>query len=235
MPNLLVRALLIVTLATVPLQVLVLRDGTRLEVDGPVSVRDGHVVFRRSGGALYSIALSEVDQEATRAASEAVVVSESLGREDDDWPKLTDIASPRLTAEEKDNLLRQLEKNHSGVAASPQTRSEEPRPSSSVVEVSTKSEEWSWRERARGYREALLRAQEDLQLLLNRQRELEDRILTFTSLGYRSSQFTYDTSQLGLVREQIPIARLELTRAQRALDQFLEDARKQAILPGWLR
>jgi len=43
------------------------------------------------------------------------------------------------------------------------------------------------------------------------------------------------TSQLGLAREQIPLARLEVSRAQRALDQFLDDARKQAILPGWLR
>jgi len=35
--------------------------------------------------------------------------------------------------------------------------------------------------------------------------------------------------------DQIPAAELEVTRAERANAQFRDDARKQGILPGWLR
>jgi hypothetical protein len=72
-------------------------------------------------------------------------------------------------------------------------------------------------------------------MLQTRERKLEDEILTLASRGYRARQFTYQTSELVHVREQIEPAKLEVTRAQRALDEFMDDARRQDILPGWLR
>jgi hypothetical protein len=229
MSNLLTRTLLIVTFATVPLHTLVLRDGSRIHIHGALTVRDGQVVFRQAGGALYSIALSEVDQEATRSASRPVVVA--APPEEQKKPRLTDLASPRLN--DKERLLHELEGNHSGVAVSRETQPAAR--SSSEVDVTARGDEWNWRQRARQYRETLLRAQEDLQFLVDREQQLRDRILTLSSLGYRQSQFTYDTSELVRVREQIDHARVEVTRARRALDQFLDDARKQGALPGWLR
>jgi hypothetical protein len=229
MSNLLTGTLLIVTLATVTPQTLVLRDGSRVRIDGLPSIRDGQVVFRSAGGALYSIALSEVDQEATRDASVPVAVNPPAG--EPGRPRMADAALPHLM-NDTDRLLRELEANHSGIAqpleaASPRYGSE--------VDVTARGDEWSWRQRAREFRENLLRAQEELQLLLNREQALQDRILTLRRLGFRANQFTYDTSELVLVREQMDRARLEVVRARRALDQFLDDARRQDVLPGWLR
>ena len=65
--------------------------------------------------------------------------------------------------------------------------------------------------------------------------ELQNKIQGFISLGYKPSQFTYDSTQLQNTLEQIPYARLEVTQAIRAYDQFREDARREGILPGWLR
>lgn len=51
--------------------ILVLRDGHRLETDGPWEVRGGQVVFRTPHGVLSSLRLDEVDLEASRRATEA--------------------------------------------------------------------------------------------------------------------------------------------------------------------
>ena len=87
----------------------------------------------------------------------------------------------------------------------------------------------------RAYEEGVRRAQENLQLLLDRAEQLENEIRGFLSLGYTPRQFTYQTTILASVREQIPHAELQVQRAQRALEQFREDARRQGVMPGWLR
>ncbi|MEO6487276.1 MAG: hypothetical protein ABIO78_04935 [Thermoanaerobaculia bacterium] len=79
------------------------------------------------------------------------------------------------------------------------------------------------------------RAKEQLQLLLERARQLEFEISGLLSLGYRPRDFTYQTTELARTREQIPDAELAVTQAQRVYDQFRDDARRQGILPGWLR
>ncbi|HYU24176.1 MAG TPA: hypothetical protein VEO74_03155, partial [Thermoanaerobaculia bacterium] len=55
------------------------------------------------------------------------------------------------------------------------------------------------------------------------------------SLGYKPRQFTYDSTQLEATLAQIPRAELDVERAERAYAQFKENARRQGILPGWLR
>jgi hypothetical protein len=97
------------------------------------------------------------------------------------------------------------------------------------------ADEWHWRERARTYQERVRQRQEDLQMLIDREQNLSDEILGLLSLGYNGNQFSYQVLSLARTRDQIPQARLELERAERALSQFMDDARRQGILPGWLR
>ena len=50
---------------------LVLRDGTRLETEGPWKVKGRQVVFTRPGGALAALRLADVDLDASAQATEA--------------------------------------------------------------------------------------------------------------------------------------------------------------------
>jgi hypothetical protein len=72
-------------------------------------------------------------------------------------------------------------------------------------------------------------------LLRDRAEMLKRQIEQFVSLGYRAHQFTYQSSELQVTLDQIPAAELEITHAERANAQFRDDARKQGIMPGWLR
>jgi hypothetical protein len=96
-------------------------------------------------------------------------------------------------------------------------------------------DEMYWRSQAREHEENVRRAHENLALLESRAAELQDQIHSFVTLGYRPRQFTYQSTQLARTLEQIPYAKLEVTRAERVWQQFREDARRAGILPGWLR
>ena len=229
--------LLLATATSLPQPILtttlILRDGTRFEVNGPIREEQGRIIFR--SGTLYSIPVAEVDLEATRAAltktvrevdaepTHAAVTKSVIGTDQD--RKL------KVSAAERDRLLRELEQNHSGgpVQAVNLEKVVEPR------ESPDKGDEWSWRYAARAHEEAILRAKEELALLRNRAEMLKRQIEQFVALGYRPNQFTYQSSELQVTIDQIPAAELEVTRAERANAQFREDARKQGILPGWLR
>jgi hypothetical protein len=158
--------------------------------------------------------------EATRAAvTKAVIATVDADR------KL------KVSSAERDRLLRELEQNHSGTAAQPLNLDKvlEPR------DAPDKGDEWSWRNAARAHDEAIRRAKENVALLRDRAELLKRQIEQFVALGYRSHQFSYQSSELQLTLDQIPAAELEITRAERANAQFREDARKQGIMPGWLR
>lgn len=198
---------------------LILRDGTRFDVDGPIREEQERIIFRTSGS-LYSIQISDVDMEATRAAVSKPVIAIS-----DSDRRL------KVPAAERDRLLRELEQNHSGTSR-PDVRLE---PVSEPRESPDKGDEWSWRAAARAHEEAVRRAREDVELLRARAESLRQQIRQFFGLGYRANQFTYQSSELEVTLSQIPAAELEIARAQRANDQFREDARKQGIMPGWLR
>jgi hypothetical protein len=197
---------------------LILRNGTRFDVEGPIREERGRIIFR--SGTLYSIPVAEVDMEATRAA----VTKTVLATIDQDR-KL------KVSAAERDRLLRELEQNHSGGPAQTLNLDKvvEPR------EAPDKGDEWSWRGAARAHEEAIRRAKENVALLRDRAELLKRQIEQFVSLGYRSHQFTYQSSELQVTLDQIPAAELEITRAERANAQFRDDARRQGIMPGWLR
>jgi hypothetical protein len=214
-------SLFLLTVSTV----LVLRSGDRIEIEGPIREENGRVVFRVTGGALYSLASSEIDRDEThKAALEKPAERNRL--------KL------RVSAEERDRLLKELERNHVGRPGKPGAPWPAELPSAAEPQGPTavdSRDEWSWRREARSYEEQIRRAEENLGLLLDRVNQLESEISGFLSLGYKPGQFTYQTTQLAYARDQVPAAQLEVTRAQRAYDQFRDDARRQGVMPGWLR
>jgi len=211
--------LLLLTALTIPTPTLVLRDGARIDVDGSVRQEEGRVIFR-SGGTLYSVPVNEVDMDATRAAGANVTLVKA------------EPGKLKVPKEERERLLRELEKNHAGTPASAEALKPPPAPRETPA---NSEDEWAWRRSARAYEEAVRRAKEELQLLYDRAEQLRQQIRTLSSLGYRANQFTYQTSELQVTIDSIPRAQLEIERAQRALDVFREDARKLGILPGWLR
>lgn len=200
---------------------LVLRSGARIDMDGPMKQEEGRVIFR-AGGVLYSMPASEIDLDATRIAAENVTVVKP------DVP-----GRLKVTPEERDRLLRELAKNHAG--GKPGTEQLKPAPPPPPREPENTEDEWAWRRSARAYEESVRRAKEELQLLTDRAEQLRAQIRSLVSLGYRPSQFTYQTSELQLTIDSIPRAQLEVERSQRALETFREDARKLGIMPGWLR
>jgi hypothetical protein len=200
---------------------LILRNGTQFEVEGPIREERARIIFRTSGR-LYSIPLADVDMDATRAAvTKAVVVTSDSGK------KL------KVSAPERDRLLRELEQNHTGKPSSSATSDRLPEVRETAEPPN--GDEWSWRTAARAHEEAIRRAKENADLLRTRASALKQQIEQFFALGYRANQFTYQSTELQYTQDQLPAAELEVTRAQRENDQFREDARKQGILPGWLR
>jgi hypothetical protein len=207
---------------------LVLRSGDRIDVEGPVREQDGVVTFR-SSGSLYSMPLEEIDLEASKKADQAVETT-------DDVEEQQSVRKLRMSPEERKRRLEELERNHAGTAGPRQRILEEPIAlKTDEQESQEKREEWSWRREARTYEDAVTHAKEELALLETRVEELRSQIHAFMNLGYKPEQFTYQSTQLERVLAQIPRARLEVTRAQRELERFREDARKQGVLPGWLR
>lgn len=206
---------------------IILRSGHRIEIAGAAREENGRLVFRVESGSLYSLPLAEVDVEATRAmaVAEPTIVTPAADR-----------LRLKVSEEERKRLLRELEQNHSGTSAPRQRSLEEPPPPPTAEEkAQSRQEEWAWRNRARAHEETLRQTEEDLQMLVDRVEQLRAQIAGFLSLGYKPSQFTYQSTQLQYTLDRIPYAQLEVQRARRAYDQFREDARKQGVMPGWLR
>lgn len=219
--NALASLLLIITLS-IPTTTLVLRDGNRIVVDGPIREENGHVLFI-AGGSFYSIALDEVDLAATRAAMAPPVVVNG-----------NEHARLKVSPEERDRLLKELEQNHSGTPGPKPILEPLPEPTPAEKQQAVE-DEWAWRAKARSYEERIRQAQENFDLLVHRAEQLKAQIGSFLSLGFKPAQFTYQSTELEYTLAQIPYADVEVQRAERAYDQFRDDARRLGILPGWLR
>ena len=219
--NLLPLLLLTLTTAT-----LVLRSGDRIAVDGMVREENGVVTFR-SEGTLYSLPASEVERIDRVGATD--------GQEARQDARATRVPLA-VSEEDRRRLIAELERNHSGKPSPPEqtVRPAPPPPTPAEVREQTE-EELRWRRQAQSHEEAIRRASEELALLESREAELRSRIFQFVALGFKPHQFSYDSTLLVQTQEQIPYARLEVTRAERAYEQFRENARRQGVLPGWLR
>jgi hypothetical protein len=199
---------------------LVLRSGDRIVTEGPVKQENGVVTFRAKG-TLYSLPAIEIDRiEDTSNAKTAETAKTKF----------------KVSEEDRKRLLAELEANHAGTPAPQQQRVEPlPPPPTAAQTRGSDENEWVWRRDARAHEEAIRRAKEELDLLQTRADEYRRRILQFIALGFKPSSFTYDTTQLTYTLEAIPRAELEVTRAQRAFDEFKDEARRRGITPGWLR
>ncbi|HJQ36836.1 MAG TPA: hypothetical protein VKB93_06840 [Thermoanaerobaculia bacterium] len=219
--NLLPALLLTLTTTT-----LVLRSGDRITVDAPPQNDNGVMTFRVKG-TLYSLPASEIERVVEEAAAAPPVANPPAPA-----AKTTKLA---VSEDHKKRLLEKLEQNHSGTPAPPQQRVTPlpPPPTAEETKLSDQ-DEWAWRRDARAYQEAVRRAKEELELIETRARELQSRIFQLASLGYKPKDYTYDSSQLVLTLEQIPRAQLEVTRAERALAEFRDEARRRGVMPGWL-
>ena len=199
--------------------VLVLHSGERIPVEGTAKEENGMIVFR-SAGSLYSMPAAEV-QRIEKIESKP------------ETPKVRRLA---VSEEHRQRLIEELEKNHAGGPVTELRPIRETSPPPTREEArETRNEENEWRRRARVYEESVRQAREELQLLETRVNELQSQIQGFVSLGYRPRQFTWQTTQLERTKEQLPYARLAVTRAERAYEQFREDARREGVMPGWLR
>lgn len=210
---------------------LVLRSGERIVVDDGTIRQESGVMTFRSGGALYSLPTDEVAriETGTSAETKREVVPSS---QEPEQPRVR----LRLSEEERKRVLAELEQNHSGGAAPRQKILEEvPREKTPTEQREQRRDESTWRRQARMYEENVLRAREELALLEARIEELESKIQSLVALGYRAHQFSYDSTQLIRTREQLPYAQLQVTRAERALERFRDDARREGVMPGWLR
>jgi hypothetical protein len=194
---------------------LVLQTGERILTEGTVREEDGVLVFR-SGGVLYSLPASEVARMEETSAVAAPAPVRRLA----------------VSEEQRRRLIEELEKNHSGTAPMRVDLLEELPP---MMPEPDPNEEWRWRNEARTHEESVRQAQEYLALLENRVREMQNRINFFFTQGFRPIQFEYDSTELVRAQEQIPYAKLEVERTERAWQQFREDARRAGVLPGWLR
>jgi hypothetical protein len=204
---------------------LVLHSGDRIPVEGKPVEKDGVLTFR-SAGKLYSMPASEVERI---EESEPGVVVEAAPA-----PRKAPVLRRRpVSEEERKRLLAELEKNHQGTGSMPAPIL--PPPPTREEAREAKREETSWRREARYHEEAVRRAKEELELLENRALDLQSKIQFLIAQGYKPRQFTYDTTQLQYTLDQLPHARLAVTRALRAQDQFREDARREGVMPGWLR
>jgi hypothetical protein len=217
-----IALVLLITALSIPAPQLILRDGARIDVDGPVKVENGQVMFRVSG-TLYSVPADEVDLVATRAISTPLNLAKSAER-----------TRLRVTEAERNRLLRELEQNHEGKPAPAEALRIPPGPTPEQREQAT-DDEWTWRRQARSYEEGIRRAQESVDLLQDRADQLKAHIASLLSLGYKPNQFSYETTQLAYTLEAIPSAQLEVQRAGRSYDQFRDEARRRGVMPGWLR
>jgi len=241
-------ALLAVTALSTPSDTIVLRSGERIAVSGGVTLDGSRAVFRTPEGSLFSLPLDEIDVAATAdpsaappAARRARTAAENKALDELVSSTASKTLSNRplvVSEEEKRRLLDEL-KDSRGTPVPPRPyeplRFEASDNAPREMPGPGNSAEWAWRERARGYQETVRQRKEDLRMLVEKEQDLSDKIIGLLNLGYDGNQFSYEVISLARVRDQIPYARLELERAERALSQFMDDARRQNILPGWLR
>jgi hypothetical protein len=246
--HLIAATLLAVTALSTPSDEIVLRTGERIAVSGDVTADGSRVVFRATDGTLYSIPVAEIDVEATASPSPTPPRARPARSEAENAALdqlVKSMASKSLSnrnlvvsEDEKRRLLEGLKESRGTPGP---VRPYEPlsfdSSESSPKELAGPrgSDEWYWRDRARAHKERVLQRKEDLRMLVEKEQDLSDEIINLLNLGYNGNQFSYQVLSLARVRDQIPYARLEVERAERAYAQFRDDARRQGILPGWLR
>lgn len=223
---------------TSPVEEVVLRDGSVVEVENLIRVERGRLIFEAAGGVLYSVRLSDVDVEATDARLPANRRSAEVEPREDDLTEAEGRPGlPRrlpVSDEEKERILRLMEaRSHTG-RARPRTEEVQIEPDLEIP-VEGESDEWQWRLASRSFDDAVERAKDDLRAARQTERELNDLLLFYAGSSGDASNYSYLVYQLADVRSLIPRLEADVARAEEARRRFLDDARRQSIPPGWLR
>ena len=220
-----------------PIEILVLHSGHQIAVAGPIREDGTRLVFRTPAGVLYSLAVDEIDLDATEQLARA-----SDPAEDDPEPASEAVTPlPRrklaVSEEEKQRLLDEISQNREGKPA-PEQRSlsgeglEEELERLDREREERKREERFWREKAGPLRERLEQARDEVAMLEARVRRLEDEVRMVYSLGLDPTGQLY---QLDVARNGLEGARQRVLSAERAWAELQEQARRAEALPGWLR
>lgn len=210
-----------------------LEGGSRIE--GEVVGREGgRLLVRSTNGLVYSIDEASIVSETSR---EAPTASRSAAPAISKEPRsLLSSRKIKVSEHEKRRLLTELSKNHRGRSAPPQSwEKRQPETVETSLEVTERNDESWWREQSRRKEEAVRRAREQLELYSNREREIEDGVRMMLLSGVHPDSLGYQMMQLSDMRTMREQAKLEIDRAKRDLATFRDDARKEGILPGWLR
>ena len=212
--------------------VLTLDGGSRIEGE-IVERKSGRVIIRTASGVLYSLAESSIRSESITPVPQPEVKTTAMKRERS--ARLPELKI-RVPDAEKKRLLAELSKNHSGKTAPKQSwEIAKPEPAEEKLVVTEKSDESYWREESRKRGEAILQAKEQLELLTRREQELEDTVRMMLATGVNPDHMGHQMNALADTRTMRDQARLEIGRAERDLRALHEDARREGILPGWLR
>jgi hypothetical protein len=231
------------------LHTIVLQSGDRLPVRDEVRVEDALVIFRAAGGPLYSIRISEIDLAGTeRVNTTGTMDTRPTGprRSPDqaraDLEKMFEGRSLSnraivVSEDEKQRIIEEASRSRGVPVPLPElpSMSSVATPPGERPAAAGSRDEWYWRERARSFEDRVRLAKEELALLVHKERRLQDEILGLLSLGYNPNQFNLQVLQLAHTRDSLPRAQLQVERAERDLARFRDDARRQGILPGWLR
>ena len=202
-------------------------------MEGTVIERSERLILLKTrAGVVYSI-----PRESIRSESDGAETATS---------RKTSVARPqragrlpekkiRVDEEEKKRLLAELEKNHSGKVPPKQSwETAKPVAAAETVEVTERSDETYWREEARKRTEGVRRAREHYELLTRREQEIEDQVRMLLGRVH-NDHLGHHMIALADTRTMREQARLDIDRAQRDLDALHDDARREGILPGWLR
>lgn len=235
-----IAALLVTaTLFGGPVDALVLRSGQTLPVSGEIREDGRRLVFRTAEGVLYSIALDEIDLEATRE----LALKSNAGAEPAEAAQAEEAPPPPLarklavSEQEKKRLLEEISRNRDGKPAPEQRSLTDEGLKDEMARLDRERDqrerdERYWRDRAGPARERLNRARDEAALLEARVRRLQDEVGMVVAVGLDPSGQLY---QLDLARNQLDSARQRVGSAERAWADLQDEARRAGALPGWLR
>lgn len=206
-----------------------LRGGEVLISEMP-PVRDGTRVIVRMNGRVLSLAAEEVVRSYPFRPPDTVASARE--RPDGGLREDRDAVSRRFAALSRPDSRQASAPSH---APPPQLIPAPVTDPGPRADAPPEREESYWRNRSRVANERVIQAREELKLLVDREQRLNDEMLALLSLGYDESAMGRHAWQLQTTRDSIDYATLEVRRAERALQDFQEEARREGIYPGWLR
>lgn len=212
---------------------LVLRNGAgTIPIREIVAVRDGRVLYRDRSGVLYSIPAKDVDLDAS--------ADSKLGSATDET-KPSSAKTPRarplaLTPEERERLVREFERTaRPGKPPAPIETADSTTETRPATKKKTSHGEEYWRSRSLRLQASVQRATKALADAKQHEQDLTDQLLFFAGTSGDATKYSYLVKELADTRDRIPRLQKAVESAQSDLEAFMDEARRQNVLPGWLR